>query len=82
LIYNVVELFTATFNTTFDEFYGFTGSRFDSICVKNLNSDFLLIDNVQIGSAVPEPASWALMIVGFGLTGAALRRRHAAAVNA
>ncbi|MGL4541677.1 MAG: PEPxxWA-CTERM sorting domain-containing protein [Polymorphobacter sp.] len=28
--------------------------------------------------AVPEPASWALMIAGFGLTGAALRRRRAA----
>ena len=28
--------------------------------------------------AVPEPASWALMIVGFGLAGAALRRRRAA----
>ena len=32
------------------------------------------------GGAVPEPASWALMIAGFGLTGAALRkanrRRH------
>lgn len=28
-----------------------------------------------IMSAVPEPTSWALMIVGFGLTGAALRRR-------
>jgi hypothetical protein len=27
---------------------------------------------------VPEPASWALMIAGFGLTGAALRRRRAA----
>lgn len=26
-------------------------------------------------SGVPEPSSWALMIVGFGLTGAALRRR-------
>ncbi|WP_243445932.1 PEPxxWA-CTERM sorting domain-containing protein [Polymorphobacter arshaanensis] len=26
--------------------------------------------------AVPEPASWALMIAGFGMTGAALRRRH------
>ncbi len=25
--------------------------------------------------AVPEPASWALMIAGFGLTGAAMRRR-------
>lgn len=27
--------------------------------------------------AVPEPASWALLIGGFGLTGAALRRRRA-----
>jgi PEP-CTERM motif len=25
--------------------------------------------------AIPEPASWALMIAGFGLTGAAMRRR-------
>ena len=29
------------------------------------------------GAAVPEPASWALMIVGFGLAGAGLRRRAA-----
>lgn len=29
---------------------------------------------------VPEPASWALMIGGFGLAGAALRRRRAAVV--
>ncbi len=28
---------------------------------------------------VPEPATWALMLTGFGLTGAALRRRSAAA---
>jgi len=28
------------------------------------------------GGAVPEPASWALLIGGFGLTGAALRRRR------
>ena len=28
--------------------------------------------------AVPEPASWALMIAGFGLVGARLRRRRAA----
>jgi len=25
---------------------------------------------------VPEPASWALMITGFGLSGAMLRRRR------
>jgi hypothetical protein len=31
---------------------------------------------------VPEPASWALLIGGFGLTGAMLRRRRAAALTA
>ena len=36
------------------------------------------IDDVAI-SSVPEPASWALMIAGFGLTGAAMRRRAAIA---
>jgi hypothetical protein len=30
-------------------------------------------------AGVPEPAGWALMIAGFGLAGAALRRRRAAA---
>ncbi|MGL4541326.1 MAG: PEPxxWA-CTERM sorting domain-containing protein [Polymorphobacter sp.] len=28
--------------------------------------------------AVPEPASWALLLAGFGIVGGALRRRHAA----
>jgi hypothetical protein len=30
-------------------------------------------------AAIPEPASWALVIAGFGLAGGALRRRRAAA---
>ena len=31
---------------------------------------------------VPEPATWAMMLAGFGLTGATLRRRGAMAVKA
>jgi hypothetical protein len=40
------------------------------------NADFAP-DNAII-SAVPEPATWALMILGFGLTGAAVRGRRTA----
>jgi len=32
-------------------------------------------------SAVPEPATWALMILGFGLVGAAMRRRRTLTVR-
>jgi len=37
------------------------------------------IDHITLGtSAVPEPATWAMMITGFGLAGAAIRRRRTA----
>lgn len=37
-----------------------------------------LLDNVslEIGAPVPEPATWAMMIFGFGLVGSALRRNR------
>jgi hypothetical protein len=35
----------------------------------------VVIDNVVL-SAVPEPTTWALMLVGFGFAGMALRRRR------
>ncbi|MBS3960658.1 MAG: PEPxxWA-CTERM sorting domain-containing protein [Sandarakinorhabdus sp.] len=35
-----------------------------------------------IKSVVPEPATWAMMIAGFGLVGGALRRRRETAVSA
>ncbi len=40
--------------------------------------DHFAMDNLTINGtsgAVPEPASWALMIVGFGMVGGSLRRR-------
>ena len=39
-------------------------------------------DNHTVGFAVPEPASWALMILGFGGVGAMMRRRTVRAVAA
>jgi hypothetical protein len=40
------------------------------------------IDNFSLSARtdVPEPASWAMLIAGFGLTGAVMRRRRMAAV--
>ena len=34
------------------------------------------IAQVVVGSAVPEPSNWAMLIAGFGLAGAAMRRRR------
>lgn len=48
----------------------------------------LTTDNVEfwsglsIGAAVPEPATWAMLISGFGLVGFAARRRREASVSA
>jgi choice-of-anchor A domain-containing protein len=37
---------------------------------------------LTIGSAVPEPATWAMMILGFGLVGTMIRRRNLARFSA
>lgn len=41
------------------------------------------VDGVQmVAQAIPEPSTWALMIIGFGLVGAAVRSRRGMAVLA
>ncbi len=52
----------ANFNAGWGEFSGYVPIY--------IHTDFIA------STAVPEPASWALLIMGFGLTGAAARRRR------
>ena len=40
------------------------------------NDDGFKLKAITVTSAVPEPATWAMMLVGFGLAGASLRRRN------
>ncbi|UAJ12473.1 PEPxxWA-CTERM sorting domain-containing protein [Polymorphobacter megasporae] len=41
----------------------------------NTLNSYARIDNLVVGGAVPEPASWAMMIAGFGGIGTVMRRR-------
>ena len=54
----------------FDSTDPFYGVRF------NADLPAFEVDNVSFSNAVPEPASWAMMIAGFGLIGAAARSRR------
>lgn len=57
-------------NSTFGEFSGYVPTF--------IHANFINSALVPTGATVPEPATWALMISGFGLAGAALRRRRQA----
>ena len=46
-----------------------------------LRSYDIVWDNLNATGAVPEPATWAMMIGGFGLLGGAMRRRGTTAVS-
>jgi V8-like Glu-specific endopeptidase len=54
-------------NSSFGEFAG--------VVPVNIHRNFI---QASTGIAVPEPSSWAMLIAGFGLIGATLRRRRAA----
>ncbi|MDB5423069.1 MAG: hypothetical protein JWQ29_485 [Phenylobacterium sp.] len=59
--------------------FDFGDARVDHIILASSGNSFE-VDNFA-GGAVPEPATWGLMIMGFGALGAVLRRRRAAATT-
>jgi hypothetical protein len=54
--------------------FGFYNYSQQSVLYAGITQDVL--------PGVPEPASWAMLIAGFGLTGAAMRRRRTSAAHA
>lgn len=71
------------FGATTDDFFGFTLSATDKTAINHTaGQSFGKFDAAGNGNFtatyVPEPAAWALMILGFGGVGAMLRRRTAA----
>lgn len=66
-------------------YYGFSGGGFDEVRLQSRNfnqvfdpvgQDYLALDNLSANAVVPEPAAWVLLIAGFGVAGARLRRRR------
>ena len=52
---------------------------FTSLTLTTNNPEFWSGMTIGVAGVVPEPASWAMLIAGFGLVGAAARRRRAVA---
>lgn len=64
---------TATFNDTTLAALGLTTGTYNF----KTSADTVTINIGNVGGAVPEPATWAMMLLGFGATGAMMRRRKA-----
>ncbi len=71
---NCSQVFTGnTANCAF--FYSFQGPDYDIIAAApDGGVTFTFYDSNPLAGGVPEPASWTMLIAGFGLAGAALRR--------
>lgn len=63
-------------------YYGFSYAGADLKRVTFTN-DYIAVRNISVvPGAVPEPAIWATMIIGFGFIGGAMRRKRGAPMNA
>lgn len=80
---------------SFLNFYARGGTRFDQVVFSQGASGGYESDNHTVGRwsrmsgtiiggnmAVPEPATWAMLVIGFGMVGASIRRRRNVVVAA
>jgi hypothetical protein len=80
--YGVAPTFTSVAINAATNYVGFDLTRlsFDAdnvyVNLNGLDANGTIVIDIS-GGAVPEPASWALMVAGFGMIGGALRRRQA-----
>lgn len=67
--------FSGTDGQVFDEIrlQNIGGKKFSNYGFDQLVLDSISINAVSLGSAVPEPATWAMMIIGFGAAGSMVR---------
>lgn len=78
LMGNLLATFNFSVPSGTSAFFGLTSdTALGGVDVRQQEGGFAVLDDVAFNAlgAVPEPASWALLISGFGLTGAAMRRR-------
>jgi hypothetical protein len=64
--------FSGTMN---DAFFTLTTKNNPNGAAGGSNTPVFTLGQVSVPNAIPEPASWAMMLGGFGLLGAATRRR-------
>lgn len=75
--------FQAAFSTTNGDLF-FTGANEFIVNVQNnagSGADPVALNISFLGSAVPEPGTWMLMILGFGAVGFTMRRRQQSSVR-
>ena len=76
------QVFSDTFNTlrSGPTFHSFNSSSITSFTFRAGNGNQVVIDNLTLNAgAVPETATWGMMIAGFGLMGASMRYRRRSA---
>ena len=81
-----VELATQVPSVGGEQFFGFSSTTaFSSVRVasgSNPGQETYNLDNLRFAAgAVPEPATWAMLILGFGVIGGAMRTRQQAKVR-